>query len=66
MLKSFEAVSSEIPNAESGGIHMTRKHPKGRKWTIKMRRFQRCYYVYILANLRGALYVGLTDELGSE
>jgi len=27
------------------------------------RRFQRCYYVYILASLRGVLYVGLTDDL---
>jgi putative endonuclease len=27
------------------------------------RRFQRCYFVYILANLRGALYTGLTDDI---
>ncbi len=27
------------------------------------RRFQRCYFVYILASLRGHLYVGLTDEM---
>jgi putative endonuclease len=27
------------------------------------RRFQRCYFVYILASLRGTLYVGLTDDL---
>lgn len=27
------------------------------------RRFQRCYFVYILANLRGLLYVGLTDDI---
>ncbi|HET9284629.1 MAG TPA: GIY-YIG nuclease family protein [Candidatus Angelobacter sp.] len=27
------------------------------------RRFQRCYFVYILANLKGLLYVGLTDDL---
>jgi putative endonuclease len=26
------------------------------------RRFQRCYYVYILASLSGTLYVGLTDD----
>ncbi len=34
--------------------------PSARKLT---RRFQRCYFVYILASLRGALYVGLTDEM---
>lgn len=28
-----------------------------------MRRFQRCYFVYILASLRGTLYVGLTDDM---
>jgi putative endonuclease len=28
-----------------------------------IRRFQRCYFVYILASLRGTLYVGLTDDL---
>ena len=27
------------------------------------RRFQRCYFVYILASLRGVLYVGLTDDM---
>jgi putative endonuclease len=27
------------------------------------RRFQRCYFVYILASLSGTLYVGLTDDL---
>ncbi|HWX53315.1 MAG TPA: GIY-YIG nuclease family protein [Verrucomicrobiae bacterium] len=27
------------------------------------RRFQRCYYVYILASLSGTLYVGSTDDL---
>jgi len=27
------------------------------------RRFQRCYFVYILANLSGLLYVGLTDDI---
>ncbi|HKV92394.1 MAG TPA: GIY-YIG nuclease family protein [Candidatus Angelobacter sp.] len=27
------------------------------------RKFQRCYFVYILASLRGTLYVGLTDDL---
>ena len=27
------------------------------------RRFQRCYFVYILANLRGLLYTGLTDDM---
>ncbi|HZS28180.1 MAG TPA: GIY-YIG nuclease family protein [Candidatus Angelobacter sp.] len=27
------------------------------------RKFQRCYFVYILANLNGLLYVGLTDDL---
>jgi putative endonuclease len=27
------------------------------------RLFQRCYYVYLLANLRGNLYTGLTDDL---
>jgi putative endonuclease len=27
------------------------------------RRFQRCYFVYILANLSGLLYVGLTDDM---
>jgi putative endonuclease len=25
--------------------------------------FQRCYFVYLLANLRGNLYTGLTDDL---
>lgn len=30
--------------------------------TVK-RRFQRCYFVYILANLNGMLYVGLTDDM---
>src|SRR6266853_3768433 len=43
------------PNAYGGGIHMTT--------TIQRRRFQRCYYVYILASLSGVLYVGLTDDL---
>jgi len=28
-----------------------------------VRRFQRCYFVYILSSLRGTLYVGLTDDL---
>ena len=27
------------------------------------RRFQRCYFVYVLASLHGALYVGLTDDM---
>lgn len=27
------------------------------------RLFQRCYYVYILSSLSGALYTGLTDDL---
>ena len=27
------------------------------------RRFQRCYFVYVLASLSGTLYVGLTDDL---
>src|SRR5215467_3209461 len=29
----------------------------------RLRRFQRCYFVYILSSLRGVLYVGLTDNL---
>ena len=33
------------------------------KTKTKMRLFQRCYFVYILASLRGALYAGLTDDL---
>lgn len=28
-----------------------------------VRRFQRCYFVYILSSLSGTLYVGLTDDL---
>jgi len=28
-----------------------------------IRRFQRCYFVYILANLHGTLYAGLTDDM---
>src|ERR1700761_2439883 len=28
-----------------------------------IRRLQRCYFVYILASLRGTLYVGLTDDI---
>jgi putative endonuclease len=28
-----------------------------------LRRFQRCYFVYILSSLSGVLYVGLTDDL---
>jgi putative endonuclease len=28
-----------------------------------MRKFQRCYFVYILASLHGTLYVGLTDDM---
>ena len=28
-----------------------------------VRRFQRCYFVYILSSLGGMLYVGLTDDL---
>jgi putative endonuclease len=31
--------------------------------TSSARRFQRCYFVYILASLSGTLYVGLTDNL---
>src|SRR5215831_12334675 len=27
------------------------------------RRFQRCFFIYILASPRGTLYVGLTDDL---
>ena len=27
------------------------------------RKFQRCYFVYILASLHGTLYVGLTDDM---
>jgi putative endonuclease len=34
----------------------------GLKRTNSVRRFQRCYFVYILSSLRGALYVGLTDD----
>jgi putative endonuclease len=30
---------------------------------VPLRRFQRCYFVYIVASLRGTLYVGLTDDL---
>ena len=29
----------------------------------QQRRFQRCYFVYLLARLSGTLYVGLTDDL---
>ena len=36
---------------------MTATRPK------PLRRFQRLYFVYILANVRGMLYVGLTDDL---
>ena len=28
-----------------------------------IRRFQRCFFVYILSNLHGTLYVGLTDDM---
>jgi putative endonuclease len=28
-----------------------------------VRKFQHCYFVYIIASLRGTLYVGLTDDL---
>jgi putative endonuclease len=28
-----------------------------------MRKFQRCFFVYILFNLHGTLYVGLTDDM---
>jgi putative endonuclease len=28
-----------------------------------VRRFQRCFFVYVLASLNGTLYVGLTDDL---
>jgi putative endonuclease len=28
-----------------------------------IKRFQRCFFVYILASLSGTLYVGLTDDL---
>ena len=28
-----------------------------------IRRFQRCYFVYILSSLTGTLYVGLTDDM---
>jgi putative endonuclease len=31
--------------------------------TQKLRRSQRCYFVYILSSLTGTLYVGLTDDL---
>lgn len=31
--------------------------------SAQTRRFQHCYFVYILASLRGVLYVGLTDEM---
>ncbi len=31
--------------------------------STQTRRFQLCYFVYILASLRGVLYVGLTDEI---
>ena len=27
------------------------------------RKFQRCYFVYVLSSLQGALYVGLTDDI---
>ena len=30
---------------------------------VQMRRHQKCWYVYILSSLRGALYVGTTDDL---
>lgn len=30
---------------------------------MTLRKFQRCYFVYILASLSGTLYVGLTDNL---
>ena len=29
----------------------------------QLRKFQRCYFVYILSSLKGTLYVGLTDDL---
>jgi putative endonuclease len=29
----------------------------------QLRRFQRCFFVYILSSLSGTLYVGLTDDL---
>ena len=31
--------------------------------SVQTRRFQRCYFVYILSSLRGVLYVGLTDDM---
>jgi putative endonuclease len=30
---------------------------------MSIRRFQWCYFVYILSSLQGALYVGLTDDI---
>ncbi|HLY97681.1 MAG TPA: GIY-YIG nuclease family protein [Candidatus Angelobacter sp.] len=30
---------------------------------MTQKKFQRCYFVYILASLSGTLYVGLTDNL---
>jgi putative endonuclease len=56
---------SEIPNAEGGGMHIAQEILIGMKPRVRefARRFQRCYFVYILASLRGYLYVGLTDEM---
>ncbi len=33
------------------------------KFKRPARRFQRCYFVYVLASLSGTLYVGLADDL---
>ena len=48
-------VLSEIPNAEGGGMHIAKESFKGMKPSVRKfaRIFQRCYFVYILASLRG-------------
>jgi putative endonuclease len=54
-LQSPERSEGSLRRDEFKVVNVNRKIP--------LRRFQRCYFVYIVASLRGTLYVGLTDDL---
>jgi len=54
-----------LPLCGSGSGFSEKEDRKGMTITAQrpVRRFQRCYFVYILASLRGTLYTGMTDDL---
>ena len=55
--------SSEVPSAARDPYRGDERKGMSSKTQIPLRKFQRCYFVYIVASLRGTLYVGLMDDL---